>query len=129
MQFFVRPGSELEWFEKMEKRSSCLHKALDLVTRNIATTITRSCALRQRSHRYRVEFPFGFKELGVSTPVPISTLRSIRYSPDAKCNISIPRPANYVPYVVETSIGLDRTFLAILSAAYSEEELRMESRG
>jgi len=125
MQFFVRPGTELEWFEKWKETRLNWHLSLGIP------------AAKYRFHKHEklahyanaaadieFEFPIGFKELeGIHSRTDFD-LKAHQEHSGKKIQYFDPElNENYVPYVIETSIGLDRTFLAILSHAYTEEKL------
>jgi glycyl-tRNA synthetase len=125
MQFFVRPGTELEWFEKWKETRLKWHLSLGIP------------AAKYRFHKHEklahyanaaadieFEFPIGFKELeGIHSRTDFD-LKAHQEHSGKKIQYFDPElNENYVPYVIETSIGLDRTFLAILSHAYTEEKL------
>jgi len=125
MQFFVRPGTELEWFEYWKNKRMQWH-----LNMGIPETEYRFHEHDKLAHyanaAFDIEFnfPMGFKELeGIHSRTDFDlgahqefTGKKIQYfDPDIN--------ESYVPYVVETSIGLDRTFLAILTYAYTEEKL------
>ena len=129
MQFFVRPGTQKEWYERWKETRLNWHKALG----------TDASKLRFHDHDnlahyadaavdIQFDFPFGFKELeGIHsrTDFDLSSHqelsgRKIQYF-DPELN------ENYVPYVVETSIGCDRMFLALMSNALEEETLTSDS--
>jgi glycyl-tRNA synthetase len=69
------------------------------------------------------EFPFGFKELeGIHSRTNFDLTQHEEFSGKKIRYFDNESGESYVPYVVETSVGLDRTFLSILSAAYNEEK-------
>ncbi|MDD2798815.1 MAG: glycine--tRNA ligase [Bacteroidales bacterium] len=125
MQFFVRPGEELEWFEWWKERRLKWHKALGL-----------------GDHKYRfhdhdklahyanaatdVEFqmPFGFKEVeGIHSRTDFDLSSHEKFSGKKLQYFDPELNKSYVPYVIETSIGVDRMFLSVMAASYSEEAL------
>ena len=125
MQFFVKPGTELEWYEKWKETRLNWHKALG----------TPESKLRFHDHEnlahyanaavdIQFEFPFGFKELeGIHSRTDFD-LKAHQELSGRKIQYFDPEEnANYVPYVVETSIGCDRMFLATLSNCLIEETL------
>ena len=125
MQFFVKPGTELEWYEKWKETRLNWHKALG----------TPESKLRFHDHEnlahyanaavdIQFDFPFGFKELeGIHSRTDFD-LKAHQELSGRKIQYFDPEEnANYVPYVVETSIGCDRMFLATLSNCLIEETL------
>ena len=125
MQFFVRPGSELEWFEKWKEARLAWHKALGLGDEKYRYHDHDKLAhYANAATDIEFEFPFGFKELeGIHSRTDFDLAQHQKFSGRKMQYFDPETGESYVPYVVETSIGLDRTFLAILSAAYCEEKL------
>ena len=125
MQFFVRPGSELEWFAKWKETRLQWHKALGLGDEKYRFHDHEKLAhYANAATDIEFEFPFGFKELeGIHSRTDFDLGNHQKFS-GRKIQYFDPETGeSYTPYVVETSIGLDRMFLAVLSAAYCEEKL------
>ncbi|MDD3738173.1 MAG: glycine--tRNA ligase [Lentimicrobiaceae bacterium] len=130
MQFFVRPGEEMKWFEYWKEFRMRWHKALGFGDENYRYHDHEKLAhYANAATDIEYRMPFGFKEVeGIHSRTDFDLASHEKYSGknikyfDSEINQS------YVPYVVETSIGLDRTFLAIMSAAYTEEEVDGEMR-
>ena len=125
MQFFVRPGEEMKWYEKWKQTRLAWHKALGLGDDKyryhdhdkLAHYANAACDIE-------FDFPFGFKELeGIHSRTDFDLGNHQKYSGRKIQYFDPETNESYVPYVVETSIGLDRTFLAVYSAAYCEEKL------
>lgn len=125
MQFFVKPGTELEWYEKWKEARIKWHKALGLGDENyrfhdhvkLAHYANAACDIE-------FDFPMGFKELeGIHSRTDFDLKAHEKYSGKKMQYFDPEDKESYVPYVVETSIGLDRLFLATLTAAYVEEDL------
>ncbi len=125
MQFFVKPGTELEWYEKWKNARIKWHQTLGLGNEHyrfhdhvkMAHYANAACDIE-------FNFPMGFKELeGVHSRTDYDLSRHEEFSHKKLQYFDPESKSSYVPYVVETSIGLDRLFLATLSAAYTEEEL------
>jgi len=125
MQFFVRPGTELEWFEKWKAERLAWHLSLGTGAENfrfhphekLAHYANAACDIE-------FKFPFGFKELeGIHSRTDFDLTAHQKFSGKKLQFFDPELNENYIPYVIETSIGLDRTFLAILSHAYTEEVL------
>lgn len=125
MQFFVRPGEELDWYEKWKEKRMKWHADLGIDTdcyrfhdhvklahyANAATDI-------------EFKFPFGFKELeGIHSRTDFDLKQHEEYSGKKLQYFDPELNKSYVPYVIETSIGLDRMFLAVLSASLTQEQL------
>ncbi len=125
MQFFVRPGEEMKWYEQWKKTRLAWHKALGLGDDKyryhdhdkLAHYANAACDIE-------FDFPFGFKELeGIHSRTDFDLGNHQKFSGRKIQYFDPETNESYVPYVVETSIGLDRTFLAVYSAAYCEEKL------
>ena len=130
MQFFVRPGEEMKWYEHWKDSRMKWHLSLGIDKDlfrfhdhdNLAHYANAACDIE-------FKFPFGFKELeGIHSRTDFD-LKSHQEHSGRKVQYFDPEiNESYVPYVVETSIGLDRMFLTILSNSYKEEEVNGENR-
>jgi glycyl-tRNA synthetase len=125
MQFFVRPGTELEWYNYWKETRYKWHCSFGFDENNyrfhnhvkLAHYANAACDIE-------FNFPFGFKELeGIHSRTDFDLKAHEQYSGKKLQYFDPELNQSYVPYVIETSIGLDRLFLAILSKSYSEEEL------
>jgi glycyl-tRNA synthetase len=128
MQFFVRPGEEMKWFEFWREKRMNWHKALGLGDDKYRFHEHDKLAhYANAAYDIEFKFPFGFKEVeGIHSRTDFD-LGSHQKLSGKKLQYFDPETnENYVPYVVETSIGLDRTFLLVLSAAYTEEKIKKE---
>lgn len=134
MQFFIRPGSQKEWYEYWKAERMKWHQALGIP------------AAKYRFHDHvklahyadaavdiEYEFPIGWKEVeGIHSRTDFDLGNHQKYSGkkmqyfDNDLNEEGKPIGNYVPYVIETSIGLDRMFLLVLSHAYAEEKWTKE---
>ena len=125
MQFFVRPGEELKWFEYWKEIRLRWHKSLGLGDEKYRFHDHEKLAhYANAATDIEFEFPFGFKELeGIHSRTDFDLGRHQEFSGRKQQYFDPETNESYVPYVVETSIGLDRTVLAVLSAAYVEEKL------
>ena len=130
MQFFVRPGQEMKWYNHWKKSRMQWHLSLGIDKKyfrfhdhdNLAHYANAACDIE-------FKFPFGFKELeGIHSRTDFD-LKSHQKHSGRKIQYFDPEiNESYVPYVVETSIGLDRMFLTILSYSYQVEEVNGENR-
>ncbi|MFO7867684.1 MAG: glycine--tRNA ligase [Bacteroidales bacterium] len=130
MQFFVRPGTEMEWFEKWKANRIAWHKALGFGDDAYRFHDHDKLAhYANAASDIEFDFPMGFKELeGIHSRTDFDLSQHQEFS-GRKIQYYDPElEKSYIPYVVETSVGLDRTFLAILSRAYTEEKLEKETR-
>ena len=122
MQFFVRPGTEMEWYEYWKEKRLAWHKAV-LPNENLRFKDHDNLAhYANAALDVEFKFPFGFKELeGVHSRTDFD-LGAHQDLSGRKLQFFDPEiNENYVPYVVETSVGCDRMFLSVLSAALTEE--------
>lgn len=125
MQFFVRPGEEMKWYEYWKEERIKWHKSL-----GFGDSYYRFHDHDKLAHYANAaadiefNFPFGFKELeGIHSRTDFDLKAHEQHSGKKLQYFDPEINKNYTPYVVETSIGLDRMFLAMLSAAYTEEKL------
>ena len=130
MQFFVKPGDEIKWYDYWKKSRLKWHENLNLGVdnyrfhdhENLAHYANAACDIE-------FKFPFGFKELeGIHSRTDFDLKAHMQHSGKKMQYFDSEINEHYVPYVVETSIGLDRMFLAVLSSAYVEEKINNESR-
>ena len=132
MQFFIRPGTQKEWYEKWKETRLNWHKSLGIPAEKyrfhdhvkLAHYADAACDIE-------FEFPMGFKELeGIHSRTDFDLKQHQEFSKkkqqyfDNDIDPATGKPyGNYIPYVIETSIGLDRMFLAVISQAYEEQDL------
>ena len=129
MQFFVKPGSQQEWYDKWKENRMAWHLSLGIGQENfrfhdhvkLAHYADAACDIEYN-------FPFGFKELeGIHSRTDYDLSQHEKHSGKKLQYFDPDQNKSYVPYVVETSIGLDRMFLAVLSNSLVEEELENSS--
>ena len=125
MQFFVRPGEEMKWFEYWKETRMKWHLALGIPKEKYRFHDHEKLAhYANAATDIEFEFPFGFKELeGIHSRTDFDLKRHQEFSGKKLQYFDTELNESYVPYVIETSIGLDRTFLAVFSHAYTEETL------
>ena len=125
MQFFVRPGTEMEWYEKWKEKRLAWHKSLGFDESNYRFHDHEKLAhYANAAADIEFNFPFGFKELeGIHSRTDFDLKQHEEFSGKKLQYFDPELGENYVPYVVETSIGLDRMFLAILSKSLVNETL------
>ena len=125
MQFFVRPGTEMDWYNHWKQARMNWHASLGFGSDNyrfhdhlkLAHYANAACDIE-------FNFPFGFKELeGIHSRTDFDLKAHEQHSGKKLQYFDPELNQSYVPYVVETSVGLDRLFLAVLSKAYVEEKL------
>lgn len=123
MQFFVKPGTEMEWYEHWKAKRLEWHKALGVPASSLRYHDHDNLAhYANAAVDIEFEFPFGFRELeGIHSRTDFD-LKSHQELSGKKLQFFDPESnENYVPYVVETSIGCDRMFLGQVSLALQEE--------
>lgn len=125
MQFFVRPGTELEWYNYWKETRLKWHKALGLGDENYRThDHLKTAHYANAALDIEFNFPFGFKELeGIHSRTDFDLSQHQELSGKKLQYFDPELNESYVPFVVETSIGLDRMFLSVLSASYKEEAI------
>ncbi|HBZ26338.1 MAG TPA: glycine--tRNA ligase [Rikenellaceae bacterium] len=125
MQFFVRPKEEIKWFEHWKEARLRWHKAMGLGDNKYRFHNHEKLAhYANAAADIEFEFPFGFKELeGIHSRTDFDLSQHQKFSGKKLQYFDPETNENYIPYVVETSVGLDRTFLAVYSSAYCEEKL------
>jgi glycyl-tRNA synthetase len=128
MQFFVPPGTELEWYEKWKETRMKWHQNLGMGDDKYRFHKHEKLAhYANAASDIEFEFPFGFKELeGIHSRTDFDLSQHQKYSGKKIQYFDPERNESYVPYVIETSIGVDRMFLSIVSNAYTEEKLVKE---
>jgi len=132
MQFFIQPGTQKKWYEYWKEERMKWHLALGFGKEQyrfhdhikLAHYADAACDIE-------FNFPIGFKELeGIHSRTDFDLKSHQEYSKkkqqyfDNEIDPATGKPyGNYIPYVIETSIGLDRMFLAVLSYCYEEQDL------
>ena len=125
MQFFVRPGEELNWFDYWKQTRIKWHQDLGIAPENYRFHDHEKLAhYANAATDIEFKFPFGFKELeGIHSRTDFDLSQHEKYSGKKLRFFDPETNESYVPYVIETSIGVDRMFLAVFSHAYTEEKL------
>jgi len=125
MQFFVRPGEEMKWFEYWKKQRMDWHLNMGIPQSEYRFYEHEKLAhYANAAFDIEFNFPMGFKELeGIHSRTDFDLSAHQEFSGKKIQYFDPEINESYVPYVVETSIGLDRTFLAVLTFAYNEEKL------
>ena len=125
MQFFVRPGEELKWFDHWRQTRMKWHRALGFGDDRYRFHDHEKLAhYANAATDVEFEFPFGFKEVeGIHSRTDYDLSQHQKYSGKKIQYYDTETGESYVPYVIETSIGVDRMVLQVLSAAYKEEQL------
>jgi len=125
MQFFVQPGTEMEWFAYWKEQRMKWH--LNLGTESSKYRYHDHVKLAHYANAavdIEYDFPFGFKEVeGIHSRTDFDLKQHQEFSGKKLQYFDPERNENYVPYVVETSIGLDRMFLVLLSNSLKDQAL------
>ncbi len=125
MQFFIKPGEEMKWYEFWKEKRMKWHQALGLGADNyrfhdhlnLAHYANAACDIQ-------FNFPIGFKELeGIHSRTDFDLKNHEKFSGKKLQYFDTEENKNYIPFVVETSVGLDRMFLSVLSKSYTDEKL------
>ncbi len=130
MQFFCKPGTELEWYAFWKDQRLRWHQALGFNAANYRFhDHVKLAHYANAAVDIEYNFPFGFKEVeGIHSRTDFDLARHEEFSGKKLRYFDSETNENYIPYVVETSVGLDRLFLVVLSEAYTEEQLENDSR-
>lgn len=130
MQFFVRPGSELEWYEKWKATRLKWHHALGANPEKYRFhDHVKLAHYANAAVDIEYDYPFGFKELeGIHSRTDFDLTQHQTFSGKKMQYFDPEINKNYVPYVIETSIGLDRLFLAVFANALTYEDLSTEEK-
>ena len=125
MQFFVRPGTEMEWYNTWKEKRMKWHEAIGSPKEKLKFHDHESLAhYANAATDIEFEFPFGFKELeGIHSRTDFDLMAHQELSGKKLQYFDPELDKNYVPFVVETSIGADRMFLSQISTCLQEEEV------
>lgn len=123
MQFFVRPGTEMEWYNFWKQKRLNWHKALGMGEEKYRFHDHDKLAhYANAAADIEFHYPMGFREVeGIHSRTDFDLGNHEKFSGRKIQYFDTEENKNYTPYVVETSIGLDRMFLSIVSNAYTEE--------
>ena len=131
MQFFIRPGTQMEWYNYWKEKRLEWHTSLGIPKEKLRFHDHIKLAhYADAALDIEFEFPFGWKELeGIHSRTDYDLSRHQEFSKKKLQYFDNEINSNYVPYVVETSVGLDRLVLTILSLAYEEEKWKKDDGG
>jgi glycyl-tRNA synthetase len=129
MQFFIQPGTEMKWYEYWKEKRMKWHKALGMGDKKYRFHDHDKLAhYANAAADIEFQFPMGFREVeGIHSRTDFDLGNHEKYSGKKIQYFDTDTKKSYVPFVVETSIGLDRMFLSVISNAYTEETV--ESTG
>ena len=125
MQYFIKPGTQKEWYDKWKEKRMKWHLSLGMGADNYRFHDHEKLAhYADAAADIEFKFPFGFKELeGIHSRTDFDLSQHEKHSGKKLQYFDTEENKSYVPYVLETSIGLDRMFLAVFSNSLQEEEL------
>ena len=125
MQFFIAPGTEMHWYEHWKEFRMKWHRALGFGNEHYRFhDHVKLAHYANAATDVEYEFPFGFKEVeGIHSRTDFDLSQHQEYSGKKIQYYDTEKGESYVPYVVETSIGVDRMILQVISASYTEEKL------
>jgi glycyl-tRNA synthetase len=130
MQFFCKPGTELEWYKFWKEARLNWHLALGFNAANYRFhDHVKLAHYANAAVDIEYNFPFGFKEVeGIHSRTDFDLSKHEEFSGKKLRYFDPETNESYAPYVVETSVGLDRLFLLVMCAAYAEEQVENETR-
>ncbi len=132
MQFFVRPGTDMEWFETWKQDRISYYKALGINQDKLrfhAHGENELAHYASAAFDIEYEFPFGWKELeGIHNRTDFDLNRHQEYSGKDQTYFDDETKEKYIPYIIETSAGCDRTLLTVLVDAFEEQQLEKDTR-
>jgi len=132
MQYFVKPGSDEQYFDHWKEERLKWHKSLGLNPKKLQFhehTKGELAHYAKKAFDVQYEFPFGWQEIeGIHNRTDFDLSRHQQYSGKSLQYFDEATKEKYTPYVIETSVGCDRTLLACLIDAYHEEEAKDEKR-
>ena len=126
MQFFVRPGTEMDFYEEWKEKRIRWHTQLGFAEADLRWHAHDNLAhYANAAVDIEYQFPFGFKEIeGIHSRTDFDLSQHAEWSKKKHNYFDNEIQKNYIPYVIETSIGADRLFLAMLCHAYTEETIQ-----
>ncbi len=125
MQFFVRPGTQKEWYDTWKEARMKWHRSLGFAQESLKFFDHIKLAhYADAAVDIQFNFPFGFKEIeGIHSRTDFDLKNHQEFSGKKLQYFDPETNESYIPYVVETSVGLNRTILAVLCNAYKNEKL------
>ena len=129
MQFFIQPGTQQKWYEYWKETRLQWHLSLGISPNKYRYHDHIKLAhYADAATDIEYQFPFGFKEVeGIHSRTDFDLSRHQEFSKKKLQYFDTELNQHYIPFVIETSIGLDRMFLLILSNAYTEENIPKEN--
>jgi glycyl-tRNA synthetase len=123
MQFFIRPGTEMEWYDKWKEIRMKWHRAIGIPADSLRFKPHEKLAhYANAAVDIEYKFPFGFKEIeGIHSRTDFDLANHEKFSKKKQQYFDTEINKNYIPYVVETSVGADRSFLSLMCNAFTKE--------
>ena len=132
MQFFVKPGTDAEWFEYWKDQRLAWYDQIGIRRSKLRLhqhTPDELAHYASAAYDIEYEFPFGWQELeGIHNRTDFDLKRHMEYSGKDMRYFDQEEGQKYIPYIIETSAGCDRTLLTVLVDAYEEEQLEKDTR-
>jgi glycyl-tRNA synthetase len=132
MQFFVKPGTDAEWFGYWKEQRMKWYHNLGVTKEKLKFhqhTKEELAHYAAAAFDIEYEFPFGTMELeGIHNRTDFDLKRHTEYSGKDMSYFDDQTQEHYIPYIIETSAGVDRTLLTCLIDAYEEQQLEKDSR-
>lgn len=132
MQFFVKPGSDNEWFEYWKQERIAWYKKLGIRFEKLRFhqhADTELAHYAKAAFDVQYEFPFGWSELeGIHNRTDFDLSRHQQYSGKDLVYFDDQTRERFLPFIIETSAGVDRTLLTVLVDAYEEQQLEDDTR-
>ena len=125
MQFFIKPGTQDKWYKHWKEKRMEWHLSLGIEKNNYRFHDHEKLAhYADAASDIEFKFPFGFKELeGIHSRTDFDLKSHEKLSGKKIQYFDTEKNESYTPFVIETSIGLDRMFLSVLSSSYTNENL------
>ena len=125
MQFFIEPGTQDKWYKHWKEKRMEWHLNLGLEKNNYRFHDHEKLAhYAEAASDIEFKFPFGYKELeGIHSRTDFDLKSHEKLSGKKIQYFDTEKSESYTPFVIETSIGLDRMFLSVLSSSYTNENL------
>jgi glycyl-tRNA synthetase len=132
MQFFVKPGDDARWFEDWKERRMAWHRSLGITAEKLQFhqhTPEELAHYAKTAFDIQYQFPFGWQEFeGIHNRTDFDLKRHQEYSGKKMEYVDTATNERFVPYIIETSMGIDRLLLVVLVDAYREETVEGEQR-
>ena len=132
MQFFIKPGTDKEWFEYWKQERMKWYDVIGVTTQKLRFhehSENELAHYAKEAFDIEYEFPFGTMELeGIHNRTDFDLTRHKEFSGKDMSYFDDETRERYIPYIIETSAGVDRTLLTCLIDAYEEEQLEKDTR-